>query len=834
MPGKDASEQEYWKREWEKHQNDKAVVDVNVRGWIYTPHRGQNTRRQRLVIGVARQLAGVPAPPAAKSSESLQSSQVPSRASSPTRLTAQEEDLINLEAENIVKRGEAEERNATRGIYSEMPSRGADTDSVYGDDSRGPSPDRRIRHRLSQVSNMSSQEDEMITPLQKRTSWSHPSKMSPAELVVANRHLLNRIKPFMHNPLINSPITAFFYNDQDSRQHTVYTDGYGHFHCRAALDFVPTHVRVLAGENLSATEEIVITSTQGVSLISDIDDTVKHSGIGAGITEIFRNAFIRDMSDLTIEGVREWYNTLHDMGVGIHYVSNSPWQMYPALTSYFKLARLPKGSFHLKQYTGMLNGIFEPVAERKKSSLDKIMRDFPERKFILVGDSGEADLEVYTDVALDNPDRILGIFIRDVTTSAKPGYFDSSMGPSGSAKHSRNHSRHRSGDSLAMSKRLSRPEDIQNDDGDLKAALAASLADMEAETRNARRSINPDAPALVKFDGASDRRFDPDLRRRAQMERIELERSMTASPEEDLIDFSEEPAPSKPWLQAPPRRRKEHAANARGVTAGQRPTPSPPPKPRALRSPSPSAKRKPSQDSQSKPAPPRPRKPSSTVRPPSPHLLQQIDGPQTPSAQQPQPAPQLQTHQPSPLSQVSRQDSPIAARARPPLPTRPKTVQKIANVAGSYWYGQPAAGQPGLPTSSGSYAEKPRQMSTASTKSMDEMRVNGSTPKTAPPPPPPRRNMSSVPFAASARKASNRLSGGFDVDSPLGSPGEPNMSTKERLWRQRWARAQSLLEPKGVTLRSWKVGSDVADVAVKLAEMEMRRIERENRRGVSR
>ncbi len=41
----------------------------------------------------------------------------------------------------------------------------------------------------------------------------------------------------------------------------------------------------------------------------------------------------------------------------------------------------------------MLQGIFEPVAERKRDTLDRIIRDFPERKFLLVGDSGEADLE---------------------------------------------------------------------------------------------------------------------------------------------------------------------------------------------------------------------------------------------------------------------------------------------------------------------------------------------------------------------------------------------------------------------------------------------------------
>ena len=134
----------------------------------------------------------------------------------------------------------------------------------------------------------------------------------------------------------------------------------------------------------------------------------RSSSIGSGAREIFRNAFVRDLSDLTIDGVREWYSTMYDMGVGIHYVSNSPWQLFPVLVQFFRTAGLPPGSYHLKSYSGMLQGIFEPVAERKKGTLERILRDFPERKFILVGDSGEADLEVYTDVVLSNPGRILG------------------------------------------------------------------------------------------------------------------------------------------------------------------------------------------------------------------------------------------------------------------------------------------------------------------------------------------------------------------------------------------------------------------------------------------
>ena len=175
-------------------------MDVDVRGWVYSPQRGPTTRRQRLFIGLARQMCGLPAP-AATQSGSADNSKTSSRASSPDRNARAEEDLINLEAENILKRGMAETERAERGSYSENPSRRQYSPSIQ---SRNSSPDRgRQGSRLSQATTLSPDD---YTPLQKRSSWPQPTKMTAAELAVANAHLLARLKPFMSNPLALSLI----------------------------------------------------------------------------------------------------------------------------------------------------------------------------------------------------------------------------------------------------------------------------------------------------------------------------------------------------------------------------------------------------------------------------------------------------------------------------------------------------------------------------------------------------------------------------------------------------------------------------------------------------
>lgn len=780
-----SNDEDYWRRQWEQNESDKAIVDVDVRGWIYNPQRGPHGRKHRLMIGVARQVVGLPAPP----TKSNDNSRPSSRASSPNRAPGQEEDLINFEAEQLVQRGNAEAEKAQQGAFSE--GKGS---------------------RLSASPQPTSTPDKsgQITPVQKRSSWAQPAHMTAAELATANAHLLTRLKPFLATGLAEQPISAFFYNDKISRQRTVYTDASGHFNVRAPLDFIPTHVRVLAGEGFSATEEVQVTLDKGVSLISDIDDTIKHSNITGGAREIFRNAFIRDLGDLTIEGVREWYNTMHDMGVKVHYVSNSPWQVYPVLSSFFKLANLPPGSFHLKQYSGALQGIFEPVAERKKGTLDRLMRDFPDRKFILVGDSGEADLEVYTDVVIDNPGRILGVFIRDVTTPVRSGYFDPSNG-SGSGKnskpnsrnHSRNHSRTHSGDSLQMSKRLNRPGDIREDDADLKAAIAASLQDMEEEMRQVRHSINPDAHVESRFqdDGRAGR---PPLPGRLATSPGSIAHFST-SPEEDLIDFSEQ-MPKRPEMFLRPSDSNLAMRRASNTSEPHKHTPAPPPKPQALRQPD----NQPSEAT--KAPPPRPRKPSSTVKPPS-----------TSTAQPQQPPHQPQVIQPSPLSQVQRSAS--GAKQPPPLPTRrgankrTSTKPSDATPMPGSWHSDLAYGS--LPPAS-QPASKPTEPTRSGTLDPSALRPLA-------PPPPPRRQASSstLSFSSSARRP--RDSAAWSDDGLPSSPGD-GFGKKELLWQQRLQKARAVMDRHGVTLRTWRVGSDVADVCVRLAEMEIREMEWERKK----
>ncbi len=164
--------------------------------------------------------------------------------------------------------------------------------------------------------------------------------------------------------------------------------------------------------------EVHVIPERGWSVISDIDDTIKVSGVGDR-HELIRNTFSRPY--VAVDGMAELYRDWATvMGAQFHYVSASPWQLYVPLSSFMETNRFPAGSFHLKQFRAkdqsILN-LFESPEKYKPEVIEPLLERFPHRKFILVGDSGEKDPEIYATLWHKHPSQIDHIYIRDLSTN---------------------------------------------------------------------------------------------------------------------------------------------------------------------------------------------------------------------------------------------------------------------------------------------------------------------------------------------------------------------------------------------------------------------------------
>lgn len=153
----------------------------------------------------------------------------------------------------------------------------------------------------------------------------------------------------------------------------------------------------------------------GVSVISDIDDTIK-------ITEVLdrklfmHNTFLNAYKP--VPGMGELYARWAKLGVSFHYVTASPWQLYVFFSEFLKAEGFPEGSWHMKHFRPVGRGmhrLFRSARDVKIRPVKQIVQDFPKRRFVLVGDSGQHDAAIYGQIARQWPERILKIAIRDVT-----------------------------------------------------------------------------------------------------------------------------------------------------------------------------------------------------------------------------------------------------------------------------------------------------------------------------------------------------------------------------------------------------------------------------------
>ncbi len=160
--------------------------------------------------------------------------------------------------------------------------------------------------------------------------------------------------------------------------------------------------------------EVRLVPPRGVGIISDIDDTVKISHV-TDRRRLLESTFFKPFA--AVPGMPELYRELAAGGASMHFVSSSPWQLYAPLREFMDAAGYPWATLSLKSVRfrdETVFNLFKKGIETKPGQIVPILERYPERRFILIGDSGEQDPEVYGEIARRFPDSIERILIRDL------------------------------------------------------------------------------------------------------------------------------------------------------------------------------------------------------------------------------------------------------------------------------------------------------------------------------------------------------------------------------------------------------------------------------------
>jgi phosphatidate phosphatase APP1 len=158
-------------------------------------------------------------------------------------------------------------------------------------------------------------------------------------------------------------------------------------------------------------------------VLSDIDDTILETGVQRVGRMIRQTIAGSALTRTAFPGAADLYR---DLAAGVNpvfYVSSSPWNLHAFLVAFLRHHGFPLGPVLLRDLLGTRAG-----REQKAGRIKEILDLHPRLRFVLIGDSGEKDPEIYADIVRTYPGRILAVYIREVRLDPGDGRFEKVSG----------------------------------------------------------------------------------------------------------------------------------------------------------------------------------------------------------------------------------------------------------------------------------------------------------------------------------------------------------------------------------------------------------------------
>ncbi|GAB5520165.1 MAG: DUF2183 domain-containing protein [Rhodothermales bacterium] len=242
------------------------------------------------------------------------------------------------------------------------------------------------------------------------------------------QNILNAYKRFESDEIPDLPLELRF---AGTTVRTA-TDGEGYFDVTIDLSeslptdraWHPVQVEVPEGPHAdtATTGQVMIPpSNARFGVISDIDDTVLQTGATSLLTMARLTFLGNSRTRLPFEGAAVFYDALcrgplNEDHNPLLFVSSSPWNLYDFLIDFLEFQHFPLAPVLLRDL-GLDATKFIKAAHNthKSEKINRILDTYPGLPFILIGDSGQHDPEIYREAVANHPGRIAAVYIRDVS-----------------------------------------------------------------------------------------------------------------------------------------------------------------------------------------------------------------------------------------------------------------------------------------------------------------------------------------------------------------------------------------------------------------------------------
>jgi phosphatidate phosphatase APP1 len=189
-------------------------------------------------------------------------------------------------------------------------------------------------------------------------------------------------------------------------------------------------------ETVEAPVRIVSPSVQ-FGLISDVDDTVMVTALPRPLLAAWNTFVLDEHARMAVPGMAVLYERLTSVypGAPVFYLSTGAWNVAPTLTRFLSRHLYPAGPLLLTNWGPTNDRWFRNGPEHKRSALARLAEEFPDVRWLLVGDDGQHDEEIYADFAASHPEHVAAVAIRHLspTQSVLAGSIPGPAGDSSAA-----------------------------------------------------------------------------------------------------------------------------------------------------------------------------------------------------------------------------------------------------------------------------------------------------------------------------------------------------------------------------------------------------------------
>ncbi len=195
------------------------------------------------------------------------------------------------------------------------------------------------------------------------------------------------------------------------------TDRSGYVDCRVNGDLQPGWGKVRLSTEGSAPVEApirVVDPAVKFGVISDIDDTVMVTALPRPLLAAWNTFVLDEHARMAVPGMAVLYERLvtANAGAPVIYLSTGAWNVAPTLSRFLSRHLYPAGPLLLTDWGPTPDRWFRSGQEHKRNTLQRLAREFPDIRWLLIGDDGQHDPEIYSEFAHAFPDNVAAVAIR--------------------------------------------------------------------------------------------------------------------------------------------------------------------------------------------------------------------------------------------------------------------------------------------------------------------------------------------------------------------------------------------------------------------------------------